>query len=496
VLEPLLNEKKRMASFDETGYVDISGDGGLRKKIQEEGEGESPQPNDEVEAHYTGTLDDGTVFDSSRSRGKPFKFTIGKGQVIKGWDQGFATMKKGEKAHLRCRSDYAYGDGGQGKIPPKATLNFDVELLGFGPKKKEPWEMSTPEKMAEANKLKDSGTENFKAKKFASAITDYEAAAELANDVVELEALWISCKLNCALMCVNLQDYASAVVYAGEVIKKDPENVKALYRRGLARNHLGLPEEALEDLNLAASLDKENKSVKLEIAKSKKLMQEAKKKTKAAYGNFFSKMSVYDDKEAPVVPGSAADNPKVFFDITIGGEYIGRVVMLLYADTTPKTCENFRALCTGEKGNASGGKPLHYKGCTFHRVISNFMIQGGDFTNGNGTGGESIYGEKFADENFKVKHTEPGLLSMANAGPGTNGSQFFITTVSTPHLDGKHVVFGRVVQGFSDVVKVIEDTPKGSQDKPEKDVVIADCGTYDDANPPPAYSAVEAGAEA
>ena len=113
------------------------------------------------------------------------------------------------------------------------------------------------------------------------------------------------------------------------------------------------------------------------------------------------------------------------------------------------------------------------------------MLQGGDFTAGNGTGGESIYGEKFADENFKVKHTEAGLLSMANAGPGTNGSQFFITTVPTAHLDGKHVVFGRVIEGFQEVCKVIERTETMSQDKPKQDVVIMDCGMYDPAAPPP-----------
>jgi cyclophilin family peptidyl-prolyl cis-trans isomerase len=149
--------------------------------------------------------------------------------------------------------------------------------------------------------------------------------------------------------------------------------------------------------------------------------------------------------------------------------------MELFANITPKTAENFRALCVGDRGNASTGQPLSYKGCSFHRVIKNFMIQGGDFTRGDGTGGESIYGEKFADENFKVKHTEAGLLSMANAGPGTNGSQFFITAVPTPHLDGKHVVFGKVISGL-DVVRTIENQPKDGRDRPNQPVIIDNCG--------------------
>lgn len=166
---------------------------------------------------------------------------------------------------------------------------------------------------------------------------------------------------------------------------------------------------------------------------------------------------------------------RVFLDIDIDEQHIGRIVIGLYGNVVPKTAENFRALCTGEKGKGASGKKLHYKGTPFHRIISGFMIQGGDTVHGDGRGSESIYGGTFRDENFRIKHSHAGVVSMVNSGPDSNGSQFFITTVKASWLDGEHVVLGKVIQGM-DIVYTIEGGAGTYNGKPRKKVVISDSG--------------------
>ncbi|KAK6916705.1 Cyclophilin-type peptidyl-prolyl cis-trans isomerase domain [Dillenia turbinata] len=166
---------------------------------------------------------------------------------------------------------------------------------------------------------------------------------------------------------------------------------------------------------------------------------------------------------------------RVFMDVDIDGQRVGRMVIGLYGDVVPKTAENFRALCTGEKGKSASGKKLRYKGTPFHRIISGFMIQGGDIIRGDGNGTESIYGGTFPDENFRIKHSHAGVVSMVNSGPDSNGSQFFITTVKASWLDGEHVVFGKVIQGM-DTVYAIEGGAGTYSGKPRKKVIIADSG--------------------
>jgi peptidylprolyl isomerase len=286
---------------------------------------------------FSGSLSsDGSKFDSSRDRGKVFKFTIGQGMVIKGWDEGFASMKIGEQAMLKVRSDYGYGDSGSPpKIPPKAELMFDVELLGFKEKPKERWQMSVEERLTEANKIKEKGTELFKKQNFLEATAKYEDAAAYAvdegisgNDIPEEERpLYISCWSNAAMCYSKLKEWPDAIRACNHVLAIDSEekkNIKAFYRRGLARMSLGLYKESKADLMDAYNVDNKNKDVRKALAQLKEAVAASKKKEKAAFGGCFEKGDMYNDKKGVLVPNANGDNPHVFFQIKHGDEDLGR----------------------------------------------------------------------------------------------------------------------------------------------------------------------------
>jgi len=417
--------------------------------------------------------------------------------VIKAWDAAFAEMKIGEKASLVAEAAYAYGESGSGaKIPPGATLRFEVELVGVSPA--DPADMASSDLLAAMRSEKAAGTEKMKAGDTKGAFEAFERGASMGNELQtndwrkdelseeekkEVDPLQMALTNNAALAALKLKDWDTAQSQASESARLayrlldagdetvKPKLARALYRSAVALRELGDMDSARQDIVEAhklspkdAAVVAEYKAIRAELAKA---LAKQKRMAKAMFGK-----SLYDEKDGVTVwKGSL---PRVFFDIAIGDEPARRVEFELRPDVAPKSAENFRALCTGEKGVGKSGKPLHYKGSAFHRVIPGFMCQGGDFTAGNGTGGESIYGEKFEDEAFTLKHTKPLLLSMANAGPNTNGSQFFITTSVTAHLDGKHVVFGRVVSGV-DVIKAVEAVGSGGG-ATSSPVVIADCG--------------------
>ncbi|PFH33404.1 peptidyl-prolyl cis-trans isomerase [Besnoitia besnoiti] len=471
-----------LESIVDAGEEVTDGDKGVFKKILKEGDGPTPQPGEEVVVHYTGTLKDGTKFDSSRDRNAPFKFVIGEGQVIRGWDVGVMKMKRGERAMLTIQSNYGYGSrGAPPTIPANSVLKFDVELIDSHPKPKNKWEMTASEKLEAANQEKERGNDAFKKGAFAEAASNYREGLDFFDYVdnwsdeerAQQKRLELPLRLNLASCYNRLGQYTEAIEETTKALAIDSESSKAWFRRGVARMAVGLLDEARRDFVQAAKLDPKNVEIRRELEKCKKKLEDIRQKEKSTFGNMFKKVDLYTEKQGV---RDLSKCPRVYMDIKVGDAEPKRVVFALYSDTVPRTAENFRALCTGEKGDGKKGKPLCFKNSLFHRIIPGFMMQGGDFTNGDGTGGESIYGPQFDDEKFVDQHTCRGQLSMANCGLNTNSSQFFITFGPAPHLDGKHVVFGEVVEG-QDVLEQAEhvETDK-TNDRPKQDVLIVDCG--------------------
>mmetsp|Transcript_1959 Transcript_1959/g.2892 ORF Transcript_1959/g.2892 Transcript_1959/m.2892 type:complete len:387 (+) Transcript_1959:380-1540(+) len=345
--------------------------------------------------------------------------------------------------------------------------------------------MSDAELLEEAKKQKEEGNNQFKAKKYVPAKGYYGEAIQFLETLKESSEeslkLQVTCHQNMSV-CLNFNgDYKETVKQCTAAIQLDEKAAKAFYLRGVAHMKMKNFDEASDDIKHAIKLNPQDKKLRAEF----EVLKTEKKKflggQEAAMKKMFSQ-GLYNEKAAASkrvvhdkLPQFDAENVQTFFDMQIGEDgdadkQTGRVVFEVFSKQVPKTAENFRSICVGEKG-----EDFHYKNNTFHRVIKGFMAQGGDITAQNGTGGHSIYGEKFEDEQIWYPHTHKGVLSMANAGPDTNGSQFFICFNTTPHLNEKHTIFGRVIKGY-DFVEKIEANPTADQDKPVKPVKVVDCG--------------------
>lgn len=366
--------------------------------------------------------------------------------------------------------------------PSPKTLTIEVvskklETLGK-------LDFTLEERREMAKMAKSQGREKFIGKDLSGASKEYLRAIEYVEwDKTEPEMVNLvrDCLNNLALLSIKGKKFIEGIRYCKRVLEIEENNIKALQRR--AKCYLGVNdyEAGLDDMNKLMELlpnDKEIISQRTTLKKNKKKFENKKKKM---YSKMFSENTFYQEKKLDINDPS---NPKVFMDIEVASEVESqeptkhRLEFVLYKNIVPKTVDNFLCLCTGEKGTTQGPNgevPLSYKNSIFHRLIKGFMLQGGDFTHSNGTGGVSIYGEKFQDENFTVKHTQKGLLSMANAGPNTNGSQFFITFKDTAWLDNKHVVFGRIVKGMEDF-EALELLEVDSKNYPKREIRVADCG--------------------
>lgn len=445
---------------------------GLAKHVLKEGAGDSPKAGQTVELNYRTRKADYSVLEEHWNKGEEdvFECVVGKFEKLRELNAAVEGMRKGEHAVFKVDPSLLKSEGENAL--DKDTAFVEVELLEISDKEPTkfdvPWEQRGPK----AEELKTQGNELLKAGDLDGAAKKYEAAFDMIDWIKEepMTKIKIAIRNNQCLVLLKQRKWKELVEMCDKALELDKDNSKALLRkcRGLREQQLfAEASKVVEALLHLLPNDEEALDEKRQLAQAEKAFA---KKESAMFSNIF-KGGLYADVIAPSLEDPS--DPSVFFKVRIGDREPKRMVFKLFQKLVPKTAKNFIALCDPQGKDDKG--PRSFFNSAFHRIIKGFMAQGGDFDKGNGTGGRSIYGEKFADENFKGKHSERGLLSMANAGPNTNGSQFFILFAPAPHLDGKHVVFGRLTEGM-DCLDDMEAVKTGANDVPHEKVAIVDCG--------------------
>ena len=473
-------------NWKESEFTKITDDGGVLKKTLKEGIGSKPVDGNEVKLNYEAKHKK-TLYDKNEDN-KPVSIKIGAHQGIKGLEIALRTMKVGEISRFIFKPEYAYGNKKPHPfIPENATIKYQIELLEIVGRDAQIDSMSYDEKIEKAKIIKEEGVEKFKAGNYIEARNKFEEAVKYLDKFENKEAenekegckLYQSVLTNLCNCCNKLREYYSVINHAKLGIKINDKLPKLYYFRTIAYAYTAEIEKAEKDIQSLEQLlsEEEKKTAGLDYLKQ---LVEKKKIELNTHIKKFSKSAfshdVYKDEgnQKPKEPSKESNekNPIVFLDIKIGKNPKKRVKIELFENKVPKTANNFRCLCTGEKN-------ITYKGSKFFRVIKNVFIQGGDFEKNDGTGGHSIYGDKFEDESFYYSHSREGLLSMINEGKNTNGSQFFITLRDLTWYDEKHVVFGQVISGMEHL-KEIEGVKVDDDDKPEEEIIIENCGQIKD----------------
>lgn len=492
--------------------------------ISKEAKDNYPKEGDICEILYSGySQKTKKLFFSNEMTKEVKKYELGRNLVIKGLELALMKMKKTEKIHLHVSSSYAYGKSGFDKynIDSNEDLDFYVTLIDFYNK----------DSFINAKKQKEEAVEYFKKKDYKVAIKFFNTSLEIieknqlenklriisnedleskvindTNEVdnsnnKEVQEFKLTLLLNLGNCYYKEKEYEKSVKLLKDYISINKKNPKAYYFKGLGNCELcylkenvlvyfgGAKRDYLRLIELLPANEPGVIELREKVNEIESLIEKFKKtnkdnddsninikpKIKIARGLYDDKQVVEKSRDIPVIRNPK--NPVVFFDIQQGSKKEPfRVEFELFEDVVPKTTENFRVLCTGEKEGQDGFEKFTYVGTRFHRIIKDFIMQGGDFENGNGTGGYSIYGKEFDDENFKYNHSQAGVLSMANSGINSNGSQFFITFSPCAWLNGKHVVFGRVISGLEHLKILETEIATDSNDVPLEPIEIISAG--------------------